>query len=102
MIGLLWLGATVVACGLVGTAEGQREEPVAKKSIEDVLKEHTSQLMSLPGVVGTGQGLCSGEPCIRIFVVQKTDALLKQIPPEIDGYPIDIQETGEFRKREPG
>ena len=102
MIGLLWLGATVVACGLVGTAEGQREEPVPNKSIEDVLKEHTSKLMSLPGVVGTGQGLCSGEPCIRIFVVQKTDDLLKQIPPEIDGYPIDIQETGEFRKREPG
>ena len=102
MIGLLWLGATVVACGLVGTAEGQREEPVPNKTIEDVLKKHTSKLMSLPGVVGTGQGLCSGEPCIRIFVVQKTDALLKQIPPEIDGYLIDIQETGEFRKREPG
>ena len=101
MIALLWLGATVVACGLVGTAEIQREESVPNKTIEDVLKEHTSKLMSLPGVVGTAQGLCSGEPCIRVFVVEKTDDLLKQIPPEIDGYPVSVEETGEFRKLEP-
>ena len=72
------------------------------KTIEEVLQEHTDSLMALPGVVGTAHGLCSGEPCIRVFVVQKTDDLLKQIPPKIEGYPVDIEETGEFRKLEPG
>lgn len=101
-VGLLWLTAVIVACGQVGAAEGQRGEPMAKKAIEDVLKEHTDSLMAIPGVVGTAQGLCSGEPCIKVFVAEKTDELVKQIPPEIDGYPVDIQETGEFRKLEPG
>ena len=102
MIGLLWLGATAVACSQVGAEEGQGERPVPEKTIERVLEEHTDRLMALPGVVGTAQGLCSGQPCIRVFVVEKTDDLLKQIPPEIEGYPVDIQETGEFRKLDPG
>ena len=32
------------------------------KKIEDVLKEHTDNLMGLPSVVGTGQGLCDDKP----------------------------------------
>ena len=72
------------------------------KSIEEVLQEHTDSLMAIPGVVGTAQGLCAGEPCIRVFVVEKTDDIVKQIPAEIDGYPVDVQETGEFRKLDPG
>ena len=96
------LAAGVVACGQPVAEAGQGEGEMSKKPIENVLKEHTGQLMALPGVVGTGQGLCAGEPCIRVFVVEKTADLLKQIPPEIEGYPVDIQETGEFRKLEPG
>ena len=90
------------ACGQVGAEVGQKEGPVQEKTIERVLQEHTGSLMAIPGVVGTAQGLCSGEPCIRVFVVEKTDELVKQIPPEIEGYPVDIEETGEFRKLEPG
>ena len=70
---------------------------MTKKPIEQVLKEHTDSLMALPGVVGTGQGLCAGEPCIRVFVVQATEDLLKQIPGEIEGYTVDVQQTGEFK-----
>ena len=73
-----------------------------EKPIEQVLQEHTGSLMALPGVVGTGQGLCAGEPCIRVFVVEKSDELLSQIPSEIEGYQVDVQETGEFRKLGPG
>ena len=72
-----------------------------KKTIEEVLQEHTSSLMAIPGVVGTAQGLCSGRPCIKVLVLDKTDDLLKQIPPEIGGYPVSVQETGEFRKLNP-
>jgi len=71
-----------------------------KKTIEQVLKEHTASLMALSGVVGTGQGLCSDEPCIRVFVVEATEELLKQIPGEIEGYTVDVQQTGEIKALE--
>ncbi len=53
--------------------------------------------MSLPGVVGTGIGECDGKPCIKIFAKAKSDSLAKQIPRQIDGYPIEIEVTGEFK-----
>tara|TARA_B100000315_G_scaffold259575_1_gene316138 strand:+ start:2684 stop:2914 length:231 start_codon:yes stop_codon:yes gene_type:complete len=69
---------------------------VPEKSIESVLREHTPGLMSLPGVMGTAQGERAGRPCIRVFVVEKTAELLKQIPSAIDGYQVAVDETGEF------
>ena len=58
--------------------------------------------MAIPGVVGTVQGLCDEEPCIRVFVVESSAELLSRIPPDIEGYPVEVQETGEFRKLDPG
>lgn len=68
-----------------------------EKTIEMVLREHTDRLMSVPGVVGTGIGECSGQRCIKVFVVKKTPDLLQQIPTAIQGYTVAVQETGEFR-----
>ncbi len=96
-VGLLWLVAGAAACGQSGAVAGQEAQTVAKKSIEQVLKEHTDSLMALPGVVGTGQGLCGAEPCIRVFVVEATQELLEQIPDQIEGYTVDVQQTGEFK-----
>lgn len=45
---------------------------MSNKPIEEVLKEHSSKLMSIPGVVGTAQSLCEGQPCIKVFVSKKT------------------------------
>ena len=70
---------------------------MAQKPLERVLEEHREQLMALPGVVGTAVGLCSGEPCIRVLVVAKTGGLLKQIPAEIEGYQVAVDETGEIK-----
>ena len=62
-----------------------------------MLTEHTGTLMSLPGVVGTVQGECAGQPCIRVFVVKETPDLLSHIPHAIEGYTVVVQETGEFQ-----
>ena len=70
---------------------------MAATAIEEVLKDHTQELMSLPGVVGTGQSLCDGQPCIKVYVVNKTPELAKQIPKTLEGYPVVIEETGEIR-----
>jgi hypothetical protein len=53
--------------------------------------------MSLPGVVGTAQGLCDDKPCIKVYVIKKTSELAKEIPDIIEGYRIMIEETGEIR-----
>ncbi len=69
------------------------------KTIKQVLKEHTKDLMSLPGVVGTAQGLCDDKPCIKIFVIEKKPELDTRIPENLEGYPVSIEETGEIRAR---
>jgi hypothetical protein len=74
---------------------------MGKKTIEQVFQEHTDEWMSVPGVVGTGIGVCDGEPCIRIFVTRMTRGLLQKLPSETDGYVVDVVESGKFRAREP-
>ena len=69
----------------------------ANKTIETVLKEQTDKLMSLPGVVGTAQGLCDDKPCIKVYVAELTAELEKKIPKKVEGYVVDIEVTGEFR-----
>ena len=71
--------------------------PVTKRLIAQVLADHTDNLMALPGVVGTAQGLSGGAPCIRVFVVRKTADLLQRIPTALEGYAVEVEETGEFR-----
>ncbi len=96
------IGMIVLVCGIMGcidkTANNQDEEKqMTAKTIVEVLKEHTEELMSLPGVVGIAQGLCDNKPCIKVFVIEKTPELAQKIPNSLEGYPVMIEETGEIR-----
>jgi hypothetical protein len=71
-----------------------------KRTIEQVLRSHTDEWMSIPGVVGTGIGEVDGEPCIRVFVTSKTEQLLRKLPSAADGFIVDVVESSEFRARE--
>ncbi len=93
----LILIAGTVACTNEKIAGPQGENTMAAKTIEQVLKEHTEELMALPGVVGTAQGLCNDQPCIKVFVIEKTPELDQKIPDTLEGYPVMIEETGEIR-----
>ncbi len=53
--------------------------------------------MSIPGVVGTAQGLCDGQPCIKVLVIKKTSEIEEKIPETLDGYPVEIESTGEIK-----
>ena len=74
---------------------------MTKKPIEAVLRDETPRLMSLPGVVGTAQGLREDAPCIKVFVSGAPDDTLRQIPPVVEGYPVDVEETGDFHALSP-
>jgi hypothetical protein len=65
-----------------------------------VLKERTGELMAVPGVVGTGESLRDGKPCIVVMVVARTPEIDKRIPKELEGYPVRVEVTGEIRARE--
>jgi len=90
---IIIIAITCMSCSenMVGSRENN---PMPQKTIEDALKENNSKLLSLPGVVGTAQGLCDSKPCIKVYVLQRTPELTRQIPDAIDGYPVVVEETG--------
>jgi hypothetical protein len=63
-------------------------------SITEALTRHTDSLMSLPGVVGVGEGRIEGAPAIQVLVVRRTPDLQRRLPSSLEGYPVDIVETG--------
>ena len=92
------LGVLLLAMALTaGTAAGREGEVMEGRTIEEVLRAHTGQLMSLPGVVGTAQGVCSGRPCIKVYIVRKSDELDRTIPDTIEGYQVMMEESGEIK-----
>ena len=54
----------------------------------------TPQLMSIHGVVGTGVSIIRNT--IIIYVEKVTDEILSLIPEVIEGYKVEILETGKF------
>ncbi len=68
-----------------------------QRSIEQVLEDNTDQWLAIPGIEGMGIGLSEGKPCIRIFTSSKIQNMQDKIPSTVEGYPVIIEETGEFR-----
>ena len=96
-VGLL---AGTAACG--GSAEEAapstpEQATVTAKTIEEAQQHLTDSAMSFAGVTGTMIGACDGTPCIKVLVVRHTDDLAKKIPDEFEGYPVELEVTGEIR-----
>ena len=65
--------------------------------IHVVLERHVDALMQQPGVVGVAQGECDGKPCIKILVRAATPELRAALPEALDGYAVELMETGEIK-----
>jgi len=85
---------SILALVLLVSLEG---DSMAAKPIKEVITDHARTLLSIPGVVGAGEGLCKGVPCIKVFVIKKTPELEKKILDTLEGYPVEIEETGEIK-----
>lgn len=78
-------------------ADTQRETTMPQRPIVEVLATHTPELMRVPGVVGTYQGsLADGRPCIKLMVVRVTPELREKLPRTLEGWPVELDETGEI------
>ena len=84
-------------CAGPNDARAPKGNQMPDKPIQQVQEEHTDYLMTLPGVVGTAIGESQGKPCIKVFVSQKTAEIEKGMPASLEGYPVVIEETGEFK-----
>ncbi len=69
---------------------------MTRKPIKEVLKEHAAGLMAIPGVHGVGEGLCDGEPCIKVFVSRDDWGRTAEIPEEIEGHRVKVETSGPF------
>jgi hypothetical protein len=96
-VGLVLLFTCSLSVGNEENDTGAKGDLMTVTPIEQVLMIHSRDLMSIPGVVGTGQGLHEGKPCIKVFVVKKTAGLEKKIPGTLEGYLVIIEETGEVK-----
>jgi hypothetical protein len=90
---LLVVGAALMLCAS-GVGGG---ETMSGRPIDEVLKAHARELLSLPGVVGAARGVCADQPCIKVFVEKLHDDLRQSIPAAIEGYPVAVEETGTIR-----
>lgn len=86
----------VAACA-TQTATNTPQDADMAKDIEQVFREQHDRIMSAPGVVGTGIGLCGTHPCIKVYTNSPTTNLAPYLPEIIEGYAIEIEFTGPIR-----
>ena len=67
------------------------------ETIGRVLERHARMVVALPGVVGVAEGDDDGRPCITVYVAERTRAVVARIPSELEGWPVVVRESGEFR-----
>jgi hypothetical protein len=81
--------------------QNRREQPMIRRDISEVLKDHDHELMAVSGVVGVYVGLLpDGEsPCLKVMVVKETEDLKKRIPTSLEGYSVLIEQSGVIRPR---
>jgi hypothetical protein len=68
-----------------------------RPEIGKVLGTHSARLMTLPGVLGTGEGVFRGRPCILVFVERYSPDILKRIPRRLDGFAVVTKRVGKIR-----
>jgi len=69
---------------------------MSKKSISQVIQEHRTSLLTIPGICGIGQGGSLHAPHITIYIQAQCPNILDSIPATLEGYPVTIKETGDI------
>lgn len=81
-----------------GNANGKGQANMPQRDVTTVMNAHVDALMATAGVAGVAIGETDDRtPCIIIYVVQLTDTLKATLPTKLEGHPVRIEESGEFR-----
>lgn len=100
IVGTVLFAAVGPACSPREDEAATPDPPVPERSIEAVLADRTEGWMAVPGVTGTGIGLCDEDPCLVVFVARDTGAVRRRIPEITEGYAVDLRVSGTFRARD--
>jgi len=70
-----------------------------KRDISAVLASHDKALLAIPGVVGVSVGLLPDNStlCLQVMLARRTPEAERDIPRELEGYPVVTKITGEIR-----
>ena len=87
----------------LGFAQLMAETPSPGRDINAVLAAHDRQLLELPAVVGVYVGvLADGKtPCLKVMLARPTPQTERNLPREIEGYPVVAEISGEIRPLRP-
>ena len=101
-VSMVGAGSTAASQTLL-TPPGQAQATAVEQRVEAAARakaRYAAFLSSLPDVVGHGVGLPENgpdEPVIQIFVEQATDRIRRVAPAALDGFRVEVLETGVFR-----
>jgi len=100
--GIIFAAAVVLSTACTSDRVSDREndlgsETMPTRDVMTVMDAHVAELMSLAGVAGVAVGELDGTPCIQVLVIELTEELRAAIPETLEGYPVDVQVTGEIR-----
>ena len=97
LMGAILSSAVLAGCSSSGSGDSRKGLAVTERTIEQVQEAHTKEWMTIPGVEGTGIGLCKEKPCIIVFASKTAEELKDRIPSSVEGYPVTIRKSGTFR-----
>ena len=66
------------------------------EDIKAAQRELTDRVMGKPGVAGTAIGLRDGEPCLVVYLSDKSGE--SSVPSKVKGFPVRTEVSGRFRK----
>jgi hypothetical protein len=84
------------ASNLANQATTGAPEMNESADLGQIITHQGDQIMSLDDVVGIGEGLCDGAPCVRVFLSRENSASIAQIEEILTGIPFAIEISGEF------
>lgn len=84
---LILLSICQLSVGCRHEDESGSEKPL--RDINVVMKEHTEELMAIPGVVGVAIGeLEDKTPYIMVMITSDSKELKAKLPQELEGHPV--------------
>jgi hypothetical protein len=88
--------ASLVFLGACSSAGEGRDMPT--RDVKTVMEAHVDELMATDGVTAVAIGaLDDGTPCIQVYVVKRTEDLVRRIPKTLEGHPVVVEESGVIR-----
>lgn len=93
-----WRFIMILALATSGCQKESEEKiSLPQRDIKTVMETHVDELMAIPGVTAVAIGeLEDKTPCIKVYVIDRTEELDNKIPSSLEGHPVVVTVSGEI------